>query len=255
MRIVKYILIVIFLSSVTSCRYDGSESLVQQEEVEFAKNYLAQLQYRNFDEVEKYLNPRLKTPDLRRNLEKLAGYFPSGEPLAIELISFNTFTNDDLRGAMLTFQYQFSDAWLVAHVVMEKRNGNIFVHTVHVEQKPDSLEKINAFSLSGKNFTHYLFLTLAIIIPLFILYALVLCARTPIEKAKWLWVLFILFGVAGITLNWTTGEMDGQILSIHLFGAGAISSNKYAPWFITVSFPLGAIFFLIRQKRLKSRAA
>lgn len=253
MKFIKYILIAVFLSSMTSCSYSGSESLVPQDEVEFAKNYLAQLQHRNFDEVEKYLNPQLKTPDVRRNLEKLAGYFPSEEPLAIELISSSTLTNDDSWGAILTFQYQFSDAWLVAHVVMEKRDGKIIVHTVHVEQKRDSLEKINAFNLSGKSVTHYFFLALTIIIPLFILYTVVLCARTPIEKAKWLWVVCILFGVAGITLNWTTGEMDGQILSIHLMGAGAIISNKYAPWFITVSFPLGAVLFLVRKKRMTSR--
>lgn len=253
MRIIKYILIAVILSSVISCSYSGSESSVPPEEVEFAKNYLAQLRYRNFDEVEKYLNPQLKTPDISRNLEKLAGYFPSEEPLAIELISSSSFTNDDLRGTILTFQYQFSDTWLVAHFVMGKRNGKILVHTVHVEQKSDSLEKINAFKLSGKSVTHYLFLALTIIVPLFILYTLILCARTPIEKAKWLWVVCILFGVAGITLNWTTGEMDGQILSIHLMGAGAIISNKYAPWFITVSFPLGAVLFLVRRKRVTSR--
>lgn len=254
MRIIKYILIAVFLSSMTSCSYSGFDNLVPQKEIEFAKNYFAQLRYRNFDEVEKYLSPQFKTPDIRRKLEKLAGYFPSEEPLTIELVNSSQFTDGDLWGGILTFQYQFSDAWLVAHIVMEKRNDKILVHTVQVEHKPDSLEKINVFNLSGKSLTHYLFLVLVIIIPLFILYALVLCVRTPIEKAKWLWIVFILFGVAGITLNWTTGEMAGHLLNIHFMGAGAITSNKYAPWFITISFPLGAAIFLVRRKRMASHA-
>lgn len=95
-------------------------------------------------------------------------------------------------------------------------------------------------------------LFLAILVPLFTLYALILCIRTKIEKKKWLWVIFVLAGIASFSVDWTTGQWRIVPLSFQLLGAGA-SAPPYGPWVISVSLPLGAIIFLLKRKRLSEQ--
>ncbi len=93
-----------------------------------------------------------------------------------------------------------------------------------------------------------------IAVPLFTLYALVLCIRMRMTR-KWLWILFILLGVTTLRLNWSTGEMGLQPLSVQLLGASFSRSGLVAPWIFGVSFPLGAVFFLRKRRALLAKAA
>lgn len=87
--------------------------------------------------------------------------------------------------------------------------------------------------------------------PLIVLYSLISCIRTPMQKGKWLWIIFILIGVCQFSLNWTTGQLNINPLSINLFGLGVFSSSQYAPIFISLGIPLGAIVYLVLWKMLK----
>ena len=66
---------------------------------------------------------------------------------------------------------------------------------------------------------------------------------------KWPWVLFILFGIGSLAVNWTTGETQVSALALRLFSI-SISGALYGPWVLAVSFPLGALVFLFRRKAL-----
>jgi hypothetical protein len=79
------------------------------------------------------------------------------------------------------------------------------------------------------------------------IYALVTCVRTTVTPTKWLWILLILPGVGKVSVNWTTGDWQVMPLAIQLLSASALSS-RYGPWVVAVSFPLGAILFLLRRR-------
>ena len=68
------------------------------------------------------------------------------------------------------------------------------------------------------------------------------------------WVIFILLGFVAITVNWTTGALAFQPLSFHVLGAGARAA-PFSPWFVTVSFPLGAVIFLWKWLRMSRQPA
>jgi Phospholipase_D-nuclease N-terminal len=87
--------------------------------------------------------------------------------------------------------------------------------------------------------------------PLFTLYALIVCIRTKIERRKWLWILFILFGFGRFMVNWTTGSWDFHIFYAQLLSASA-GAAFFGPWIISVSLPVGAVFFLSRRKKLEA---
>ena len=147
----------------------------------------------------------------------------------------------------------FEEGWAVAEVVLAKENERLVVKGVHVNRLSQSLEETNAFALSGKSITHYLFLIGAVAIPLFIVFSLVLCVKTSMERRKWLWVIFVLFGFVGLSLDWTTGQMSAQPISLYLLGVMAYTASPYSPWVITMSVPFGAMIFLWRRKSLIKR--
>jgi hypothetical protein len=61
------------------------------------------------------------------------------------------------------------------------------------------------------------------------------------------------FGFGKIMVNWTTGAWDFMIFSAQLFSASA-GAAYFGPWIITVSLPMGAVFFLSRRKGLEVAA-
>jgi len=98
---------------------------------------------------------------------------------------------------------------------------------------------------------HFVFLVFTIIVPLFILATLTTAVRTKFKKRKWLWIIFILFGLVQFSLNWTTGQIGWKLLNFQLFGAGALTASQYAPWILSFSIPVGSIIFWIKRENLK----
>jgi hypothetical protein len=66
-------------------------------------------------------------------------------------------------------------------------------------------------------------------------------------------MLFILFGIGGFAINWTTGETQLSALTVRLLGV-SLAGALYGPWILSVSFPLGALVFLLRRTALTAAA-
>jgi hypothetical protein len=249
------LLLLAVLTILPGCTYRQMlEKIAPKDEVEFAKGYLGDLRAGRLVDAERALDPALVGPETSAKLAEVTRYFPPSEPRSVELIGANVGSGPDWWSANLSFQYEFQEGWLAAMVVLARRsNGPLVVTGVHVERLPDSLQRIHAFTLGGKRASHYLFLVAAFLVAGLVVTMLVVCARAREVRRKWLWVLFILFGVAGVSINWTTGDIGFRPLSVHMFGAGAQAAGPYAPWFVTVSFPLGALLFL--AKRVRNRNA
>src|SRR5262249_3844824 len=140
-------------------------------------------------------------------------------------------------------------------VAMERRDGKLLFRGMQFVPRNGSLAAENDFTLSGKGSLHYAVLALAVAVPLFIVYALVLCIRTKFERRKWLWGIFVLVGLVQFPLNWSTGETEVTPVSFQVLGAGVMKAGPAAPWMLTVSMPVGAIVFLLRRRRLRLQAA
>ena len=219
-----------------------------KEEVEFARQFLTHFASRDFTAIEQQLDPSILNRDTRLKLEQVADQFPAYKPTAMETVGAETHTNQKLVTYKLTFQYQYPAKWLLAHVVLERTDGKLWVAGVHVTPLPGPLQEINRFTFTGKGVLHYIVFALAVAIPLVVVTTLVVCTRTPIPRRKWLWYLFIALGVVQFSLNWTDGAWGVQPLSFMLLGAGFTKAGPVAPWIFTVAFPLGAVVFLFRRR-------
>lgn len=231
------------------CSYDTALDLFEpKEESAFAKEFLEYIRSGDIETARQHIHEKSLRQDTDDSLRKLTSYFPTGNLVEIKTIGANVFNMPDSWQANLTYQYEFEHEWVVAVVSLYRKNDKLSVLGVTVNRIPESLETTYAFTLGGKSPGHYFFLIFALLIPAFVISSLIRCVRTPIKKRKWLWIVFILFGIVSFNLNWTTGEYMINPFSIYVFGAAAFSSGPYAPWIITVSIPLGAIIFRFRRK-------
>jgi hypothetical protein len=99
------------------------------------------------------------------------------------------------------------------------------------------------------------FLLVAVVVLATSLTAAVLAARSPILR-KWVWVVFALLGAPGVTVDWNTGEVLRDVAIIEVPSVRVsrpIEPGKHRH--LTVAFPLGAVIFLARRRRLVTRAA
>lgn len=228
------------------------EKMTPPEGESIAKNYINLLRQNSFEQIEKDLDPSIKTPDIRETLVKMAEMIPTRDPDSIKVVGSHVFHGPDVSRTNITFEYQFQQKWLLINVATQKRGGISTIVGFNVNPIPDSMENLNRFTLTGKSPLHYTVLVLAILIPIFSLFALVLCIRTKIEKRKWLWVIFVMFGFACFSIDWTTGQWGLTPLNIQFLGAGAFAP-AYGSWKIGISLPLGAIIFMLKRKGLSKQ--
>lgn len=229
---------------------DMTNRMAPDNDVALAHQYLDALRSRDIDTAVKLLDPQLNKQGIESNLTILADLLDKGEAVSFELIGCNIQVTPGKRRSDLTYQYQFPNEWALASIVIGTENTNKYVSGIHVTPLQKSLKELNAFTFEGKGPGYYAVLLGAIIIPIFILTALVLCVRTEMKKKKWLWIIFIICGFGALTINWTTGQLVLNPLTVQLFGAGCCKPGLYGQWTISISFPLGAILFLLRRKRL-----
>jgi hypothetical protein len=212
--LVRFAAVGLALLSLAGCSQDALlQKFASAEDQATANKYADYLRAGQYADLEAAMDPGIKDPSLRATLEQMTRLIPAEEPSLVKLVGAETTVTPSGTIKNLTFEYRFGDKWLLLNLV----------------------------------------LALAIFLPLFSVYALILCIRTKMERRKWLWILFILCGVGKVAVNWTTGEWQVMPLAIQLFSASAVTAG-YGPWGVAVSLPLGAILFLFRRSIRGARA-
>jgi hypothetical protein len=231
------------------------DKFVPKEESAIAKEVLSRLAAKDYSAVERQLDPSIQAASVQGALEQMASMFPGGEPKGVTTIGADTTTINGLTTYNLTFEHEYSNAWLLTNVVLQRRDGQVTILGLHVRPMKQSLKELNRFTFEGKSALHYIVFALAVAIPLFIVFALVLCFRTPIAKRKWLWLLFVALGFVQFRLNWTDGAYGIQPFSFALLGAGFFRTGLYAPIIVNIAIPIGAIVFLLKRRSLVAKNA
>src|SRR5262245_14877562 len=196
-------LVLVFVASCS--QQDLLSVIASSEDQALATTYIDHLRARRFDEIEQATDPRLRA-QLRAALGQMADALPEGAPTSIKLVGANKLTNDQGLTTNLTFEYGFGEQWFLINVAWLSKDDTFAIVGFNVYDTEGSLEELSKFELAGKSPTHYLVLVLAVALPIFCIYTLIVCARTRLTGRKWPWIIFILFGVGKFSLNWTSGE-------------------------------------------------
>jgi hypothetical protein len=227
------------------------EAMAAPADVALAQGYIDLLRERRFEQIEKDLSPELRSVDIRSKLARMAEAVPAQPPLSRSVVGYQVMRQvakgAESTSTNVTFEYRYAANYVLANVATLRKAGTVAVTGISAYPRPDSLEHQNAFTFAGKGPLHYAVLTLALLEPAFILYALATCIRTRMARRKWLWILFIVAGFFRFSLNWTTGAWSIEPLGFQLLGAGVVAMGV-GPWVLSVSVPVGAIAFLIRRR-------
>jgi len=226
------------------------KKIVPPADETFAREHTDLLRQKRFEQIQRELDPSISDADTQGTLRTMAEMFPAEEPKSVKVVDIKFLGNLRNQGSSmhsLTLEYEFSDTWLLVNIAIKRLNGLSTIAAFNVTPIPDSLESVNRFSLAGKTGLQYLMLGLALAAPIFCLYVLVVCLRTKNLRFKWLWAIFILFGVGRLAVNWTTGELAFTPLAVHVPCASMTAVPAYGPWVVAVSLPLGALLFMARR--------
>lgn len=257
MRIYQKLLLLLgVVALLAGCdQYAMLEKLIPKEEAAIAQRALSDLIAKNFSALDRQLDPALQSPATRETLEKMAAAFPTAQPSSINTVGAETRTLNGVTTYNLTYEYEYPKAWVLANVLLRRQDGQLRIIGMHAYPERQSLRETNRFSFAGRSLKHYFALGLTVGVALLVLYALVLCFRTPIAKRKWLWLLFVALGFEQFFFNWTTGDFSMRPISIALLGSGFYRAGPYAPVVLSFSIPIGAIVFLIHRRALIARHA
>ena len=95
----------------------------------------------------------------------------------------------------------------------------------------------------------YVFLGVGLLVVLFTLRTAVTAFRSPIRHPWW-WTFVSLLCAPVTTLNVDAGTLSLDLLSVLLLGVGYWHALPSGPTVIQVGFPVGALLFLNRRRKL-----
>lgn len=238
----------LLLVFVTGCsQQDLLSAIASTEDQALATKYIDLMRAHRFEEIEQAADPGVRA-QLHDALGRMAEALPEATPTSITLVGAHKLTNGQGLTTNLTFEYGFGEEWFLINVAWLSNDDTFAIVGFNVYDLEGSLEELSKFELAGKSPSHYLVLVWAVAVPIFCVYTLIVCARTRLTGRKWPWIIFILFGVGKVSLNWTSGEWAFAPLVVQLLGAG-VTAQPYTPWVVSVSLPLGALLFWWRRRR------
>ena len=192
--------------------------------------------------------PHLRTPAVKAELAKIGALLPRGAPKASKLVGWNIhYPVGREASALMTSEHDYGDRVVLAQTSLRQagKSGRWIVEGFHVQIATDGELAVNNFGLAGKRPGQYLFLIAAALSPALMIGALVKVIRTRGLKRKWLWGVAAFLGVAKFQMNWATGVVGYQLLSVQLIGAGARTGfSRFDPWLISMTLPVGAALIL-----------
>jgi hypothetical protein len=246
----RRLFLAVFLFGLIGCdQTDMIQKIASPADQVLAKNYIDLLRQKRFEEIEKAMDSSVAKPSLHESLVEMANLIPQGKPLEITLVGAQQMIADDSSTLNLTYEYGFSNKWILTSVAVKNQGGKTTIVGFSVVPQPASLEEQNRFTLIGKTPIQYLVFVLAILLPILTVWALIVCVRTKIKGRKWPWVVFILFGFGKFAVNWTTGDWGFAPLAFQMLSASAVAPF-FGQWTFAISIPVGAIIFLVRRQKL-----
>ena len=212
------------------------QKTVPKEDDIFARRFINSLREGRYEEADPMLDPAVATQVGANGIAQLHQILDHGEPISFETIGWNFLSlrpfdqsKPTTRTTNLSYQLQFRDAWVVANVVLTSTGQGNHVSGVNLQPIPDSLERLNRFTLTGKTAFYYAFFAMCILVPLFILITIVICVRSRVRR-RWLWIVFVLIGSSLLATTFDAAglvPLPTEALSHDFLGSNGKTTSRF----------------------------
>jgi len=250
MRLILAMLIALMVGGCSE--QDELSKLSSPEDRQLCERLIADLQNGRGADFSRWIAPELR-PVLAPQWPAMHALMPPG-PARLVDAEFN-YTKPSggpgVRNASLAYEVDQGARHVLVRIMVQ-RTSQTAVTSFYVSAIADTVENLTGFGLTGKSAAHYAMLLFTIAAFTLIIVTLVLIVRTPGVRRKWLWFLGSLLGIGQIAIDWRTGEMGFNPLSVQVLGAFVLKPGAIADWQIGFGVPVVAIIFLIRRRRLRN---
>jgi len=236
----KILFLLPFILAPLSCSLETDDT--------FAREFIEILRRGDLNRATRLLSTEISQNDLSW-LGEVCTLLTQGEVKSFNAIGSNFYKTADRSRTAFTYELEYPTEWILVEVVVDEVNGGRAIVGIHTYRSKSSWIEVNNFSFRGKSIGHLLMFVSTVSAAVFSVIALVLCIRTRTPK-KWAWILFIILGLGKISINWTTGLIDYQIIATQLLSASAFTGGLYPQWILSASLPIGAIVFLLKRRSL-----
>lgn len=254
--------LIVSLLLLASCNVKTTyERFVDKDKDKFARTFIQEV-ISGDENAQKYVHSDLLDDNAIMFLEQIHNALNGKKLSEISVIglqnkweeSINLKSGDDVSKSYyaINYEYDYGDVFLFFHLKISRVDGTEKIVGFNAELSKTSYIERVSFSFDNKGVKHYIVLLWLILIPLFLIYAIVMVVKTPIRR-KWLWIVLILVFNIGFVFNWTYGVFIWNNIKIVLLGSGVMIGAMKAPWDFSVSVPFGAIIFLFRRRSILKR--
>lgn len=231
---------------------------VPKEAIELSQKSLDLLKNKEFEELSLLLrNTKKRKTNINQRLNKVYDYIePCGDIKDKEKVAVNISSTTVLGGAninvvLIKYQVECENKYFLYQVKLDSQNGGKYkILDIHTMILNESLEETHKLNLTNKDVSSYLFIFTGILSLLISFYTASI-AFSRKEKKYIFWTIVSLVGGWNFLLNWSTGDMGMQMLSVGLPNFSVRYAGKYSPIIFGFRIPLGACFYWIN--RLKSK--
>lgn|GEM_PF-2835787 len=231
---------------------DAATRAVPAADRQLAETVLQQIQSRQFAAVVSHSVPELQNDKAAPLLDIISRYLNAGTLRAQNLVGWQVNTKQ--KFSTLYYQQERSGSQLLLKIVISHAGSAPLLLNFDCQKLSHPLQQLHAFTFQHRTHSHYIMLALTGLTPLLIVLTFVRCLRRPV-KMKFLWLVLILVGFASVTMNWTSGAVTVTLLDANLLGTVFFRGNRFSPWIIGFSLPIGAVLYWLLESRLKPTPA
>jgi hypothetical protein len=227
----------------------GLETTDAKKISSFSQDVIKQTQNNNIVALAKFFGNDVSESKIEEFIKIVTQYMSNESPKNVKLVGLNekTLVGQHAKIIQASLQYQLKEKWILVTIRFYQKNNAMQIIGIDVAKLINSLENINNVNFYHLTILQFILLSVTVIIPIFILSALVLCIRTPNLSRKWLWSAFILFGWMGFHFDWTAQSFAISPIGLQLLGSGYFRASCYSPLILSFSIPIGAIVFFVNQ--------
>jgi hypothetical protein len=243
----RSLFIALFLIILTSCSPSKAlESGLRPQERAVIRGAIDDIARGDAASLAKKTPPEL-TPKLQPAFGKMQQMLPS-PPLEVTLTNANWTVGSADRSLHAVYEVHGRNGWALVEATAQTSGGRTLLTGIYIAPSAGNPRNLNGFSLAGADASRWTMLAAMLAAVAVTIAALVRIWRSGRFERPWLWTIGALIGITSLKMNWSTGQMSFQPISLQLFSASAMKQPIYAPWVMGVSVPLFAIIALFRRR-------
>jgi hypothetical protein len=213
-----------------------------------AQQAFAELWRRQDAQLLAQVDPGLKAaPQFPSQLAALERLTPTTAPKARKPISTSFVATGNTRLVSTVDEYDYGDRRALVSTQFYTADGgrSWTIRGLNVRVATTAELAANHFFHGGKTLAQYAYLLWAIASPLLMIAALIKVIRTQGLRRKWLWGVLAFAGLCAFSMNWSTGQLSVQLISIQVVGAGVTRGlSAFSAWMVATTLPVGALLIL-----------